>query len=377
MTPIPAFNLEPQLKRKNAQLGRCSLAQVGNRLYLRATLPDRNDPDRRAQARIALGLEANPEGLKRAVEAAFDLEEQLLEGKFRWSDWEGPALKARLRGESADSAITMGQFCAEIEALFERKYPGTEKTWSTIWGKKYKPAIAVLQDMRGPCTEERLVSALQKVESPSSRKSTGSVISQTLACLPLKVDREAIVQAAAGYSRAELQVRVIPSDEELMEYWSRLRLPHWRWMFGVVMAFGIRPHEIVGCTLGADGVLEVPFETKTGNRQVWACPEEWIEELGLQQVHRPTQDKLKVSRACNDYLRDQGIAMPLYAARHAYAIRLLKHGITSDVGARLMGHSVEIHNNTYRHWIDRRHMAALRERIGHKFKREPGIDSAA
>jgi integrase len=377
MAPVPAFNLAPQLRRKNAQLQRCSIAQIGNRLYLRGTLPDQNDPAKRRQARIALGLEASPEQLKTAAAAAFELEEQLLEGRFHWADWEGEGLAARLRGEDPAATVTMPQFCEAIEALFDRKYPEVEKSWATIWGKKYKPAIALLRDMRGPCDQERLVAALLQVESPSSRKSTGSVFSQALALLDLPVDREAIAQAAAGYSRAELQVRVIPSDEELLEFWGRLRLPHWRWMFGIVMAFGIRPHEIIGCTLGADGVLEVPHETKTGNRQVWACPEEWIEELGLHHMHRPSQDKLKVSRACNDYLRDQGIAIPLYAARHAYAIRLLKYGISSDVGARLMGHSVEIHNNTYRHWIDRRHMAALRERIGHKFKREPGIDSAA
>ena len=67
------------------------------------------------------------EQLKAAAAAAFDLEEQLLEGSFRWADWEGEALAARMRGEDAAATVTMEQFCAVIEALFERKYPEVEK----------------------------------------------------------------------------------------------------------------------------------------------------------------------------------------------------------------------------------------------------------
>jgi integrase len=60
----------------------------------------------------------------------------------------------------------------------------------------------------------------------------------------------------------------------------------------------------------------------------------------------------------------------LYTLRHAYAIRLLNFGISSVIGARLMGHSVEIHNRTYRRWLNKQHMSELRQRVGHRFRSE-------
>jgi len=41
-----------------------------------------------------------------------------------------------------------------------------------------------------------------------------------------------------------------------------------------------------------------------------------------------------------------------YALRHAYALRLLSAGVPPELGARLMGHSVQMHTQTYQRWID-------------------------
>jgi integrase len=367
------FDLSSQLARENRKLDHCSLTQRKNSLYLRATLPRRQDPSTKGQTSMALGLTALPENLKKAVELARLLDDQLHQESFSWALWEPSELSRVIKGNPAHS-ITVAEFRSGIESVFDQKYPETPKSWDTIWGKKYKPAINVLAQLNGLCSENLLIEALEQVAAPSSRKSHASIFNETNRKLRLGFSREAITEAGAGYTRAELKPRDIPTDDELLSYWSKIKLPQWRWMFGVVMAYGIRPHEIVNCQMRAEGILEVSSDTKTGRREVWACPAEWVQELELERIYRPTQKKEQVSRACNDYIRDQGIPIPLYAARHAYAIRMLSHGVSSDVGAKLMGHSPQMHTTTYRQWIDDKHMYALRQRIGHKFRRDGGTD---
>lgn len=372
-----AHDLSSLLKRESAKLDRCSLEQLNSKLYLRATLPDPRNSLRRSRRRIPLPLQAEPVNVRLAVKLAQRLDEQLLDHCFRWEAWLPEVLEGWVRcggEEPAEREATMDDLRAAIEALFERKYPDTERSWATIWGKKYLPALKLLEPLRGPCTLDRLLDRLQQVPSASARKSHGSILRQAAAELRLPMDLDALSRAAAGYTYAALQPRDIPSDEELMASWRRIRYPHWRWTMGMVMAFGLRPSEVSGCRLRSDGAVEVDEDSKTGYREVWACPDEWVSELDLQTVVRPPHHRLKTSMACNRYLRDQGIPVPLYAARHAYAIRLLSHGISAELGARLMGHSVEMHTRIYQHWINAKHMAALRQRIGHKFKREPGTD---
>lgn len=364
-----AHDLRSQLARQNSKLDRCSLVQRRNSLCVRATFPGRSDPRQTKQTSLSLGLQATPEHLRQALALAREIDDQLMLQTFSWDAWSPERLERRIHGDAA-GLITMAEFRAGIEATYAHKYPDTERSWATVWGKKYQPAINLLARMQGPCTQERLITALGGVASLSARKTMGSVFNQTIAYLRLGLDPKAITAASAGYNRKELQTRVIPSDQELLAYWNSLELPHWRWMFGMVLAYGIRPHEIVNCTLKADGALRVPQDTKTGSRLVRACPEEWIEELQLQKVCRPSQTKEKVAKACSDYLRKHQLPVKLYDARHAYAIRLLKHGITADVGAQLMGHSVEMHTETYRYWITESHMSEVYARIGHKFRRD-------
>ncbi len=367
------FDLSSQLARENRKLDHCSLIQRKNRLYLRATLPKKEEPRRKGQTSIPLGLPALPENLKKAVELGRRLDDQLHQHNFSWTLWDSSEL-TRLATGKPDNAVSLAEFREGIESVFDQKYPDKPKSWDTIWGKKYKPAINLLARLNGTCSQDLLMDVLESVQAPSSRKSHASIFNLTIRKLRLDYNPEEITAAGAGYTRAELTPRDIPTDDQLIAYWSKIRLPHWRWMFGVIMAYGIRPHEIVGCQMRSDGVLEILPDTKTGRREVWACPEEWVEELGLKQVCRPSQKKEQVSRACNHYIRDRGVPVELYAVRHAYAIRLLSHGITSDLGAKLMGHSPQVHTNTYRRWMDGVHMSILRERVGHKFRRDGGTD---
>lgn len=49
-------------------------------------------------------------------------------------------------------------------------------------------------------------------------------------------------------------------------------------------------------------------------------------------------------------------------------IHLLNFGFTDNIGAKSMGHTVEVHNDTFRYWTNERHMDVLLDREGHKLK---------
>jgi integrase len=54
-----------------------------------------------------------------------------------------------------------------------------------------------------------------------------------------------------------------------------------------------------------------------------------------------------------------------YDLRHAWAVRTILMGLPDTVSARMMGHSVAIHNRTYHRWITRRdQQQAVRAALG-------------
>jgi integrase len=170
----------------------------------------------------------------------------------------------------------------------------------------------------------------------------------------------AIREAGKGYTATKVEKRDIPSDKLIEEIWGKIKLPHWRWMFGMIATYGLRPHEIAECELDLDGFCHVGDETKTGFHIAWPVHKHWIKDFKLRKEHRPPQSKDDVAHAANDYLHKRGrVPFPLYNLRHAYAIRLFNKNIPSSIGAKVMGHSEEIHRNTYQRWYNAKEIMGL------------------
>jgi integrase len=367
------MDLKPLLERENRRLDRCRLLQVGQSLRLRATLPDRLDPAQRRQTTIGLGLPAIPASLERARQLARRLDDQLVLGGFAWAEWEAEAL----REPAGERSLRYEDLVEAVQALWRLKQPDTAQSSATAWGKKYQPVLKLLELRKGPCSEAALLRLLRAIPSPSARKSAASIVRQAVVNAGLPLDRNAISEAGQGYTRQAINPRDIPSDGAIEAGLERIELPHWRWMYGMVWLFGIRPHEIVSAQLSQrDGkyILQIGDDTKTGARESWAVPNSKIEQHGLQRVHRPPQDKDHVTQAAALYLsssksngrggrRQARLPFSLYALRHAYAIRLLVAGWPAEVGARLMGHSPAMHTETYQRWVNAQHMEAMHERF--------------
>jgi integrase len=58
-----------------------------------------------------------------------------------------------------------------------------------------------------------------------------------------------------------------------------------------------------------------------------------------------------IGESCSRYFNGLKLPFHLYDMRHRWAIRTLEIGLDISLAAQQMGHSVQMHSETYHHWI--------------------------
>lgn len=339
------MSLDAALGELNARLKagqhRCTVEQRKASLVLRATLVDRSDPSVRRRQRIALNLAATFSSLPEAERKAIELSHQLRTRTFSWDLWESPK----------DSAISVADFIAAARRLHAAKYARHPERGQAAWSKKWAPALRKLPPS-GAITEPVLLRCIRKLpEGTASRRDQGNLLAQVAKSLGL--DPTPLLATCRGYGVERLTERDIPTDEAIEAALGEIRLPHWRWTFGMCAAYGLRPHECAELTwLPEDDWIEVADATKTGSRRVTPCPSAWVAGWTLRELPRPTQTAQTLTKTFNDALDRDGVRIKPYNLRHAYALRLMGRGVGADLAARLMGHSLQVHQSTYQRWIE-------------------------
>lgn len=346
---VNALTPEAALKELNERLKagkhRARVEQRRARLYARATLPDRKDPTQARQQSLALGLDATLEGIRQAEMHAMRLSFQLMDKSFRWAEWsdQGTASTETAFG------LTVEDFQKATKKLHASKYHSSCERGANAWAKKWAPALSKMPPS-GPVTEDVLLRIIRLMpEGSAGRRDQGNLLCSVGESLGLELPKARA--ACKGYGAAQLTPRDIPSDPEIEETWARIKLPHWRWMWGMCAAYGLRPHEAAHLEMRPDGKCKVGVETKTGSRLCSACPSDWLTKWQLEKLPRPTQDPSKLAKVFGDALDRDGITMRPYVLRHAYAIRLISRKIPITIAALMMGHSVDVHTRTYHRWI--------------------------
>lgn len=329
-----------ELDAANARLKagkhRCSIQLRGRVYTLVATLPERDGPGKRQQ-RIPL----RDADLYEAERQAIELARQVSLGVFSWEAWETPAVP---------DAITVADFRAAAERLHASKYRKDPERGASAWSKKWAPALRKLP-LSGGVSEATLLRVIRAMPAGSaSRRDQGNLLSQIAKSLGLNT--EALLAACRGYGVDKLTERDIPSDEAIEAALGRIALPHWRWTFGMCAAYGLRPHECAALTWLEDDWIEIADATKTGSRRVTPCPSAWIKRFELRDLPRPKQNAQTLGKVFNDALDRAQVNIKPYNLRHAYALRLMSKGVAADLAARLMGHSLQVHQTTYQRWIE-------------------------
>jgi integrase len=313
---------------KAAKIG-VAIELRSNRLCLRATLPPKpgkaGDPH---QQRISLGIFANFEGLKFAESEAKVVGGLLAQGRFDWDSY--------LKIDCPLETITCW-----IEKLKDQYFSERERTPTTVetWTHEYwKPLSRLPTDQ--PLTEKCLKEILFQSTTPNTRSRR----------------RYALAYAKIGdYSLNVVSPRSLPSDEAIAKFYELISNRSWQWIYGVMATYGLRNHEAYFLDF-EDYPIAYVNRGKTSERYIWPIYPEWADRWELVNISRPPCDQKTHSGYGNRISKGfKKLEIPFspYNLRHSWARRSFEFGMDVTMSSRMLGHSVKIHTEIYRHWIDK------------------------
>lgn len=337
------------LKLLNAQLKQLNIGvtvrQKGSRLNLRATLPpkprsSRNHPH---QQEISLGIYANTEGMAYAKSEAMKLGAALATKSFSWDGY----LKSPI-----PEKISAREWIEKYEKDYFNRRQRTPQS-ETTWDKDYRLTFAKLPQDE-PLSIENCLKLIGQT-SPNSRARQRYVMALKSLCKFAGL--EADFKGLGKYSSPQLTPRNLPSDDLIVESRNLIVDPAWQWVYGMLVVYGLRPHEVflVDCDrLGSKDCCLYVTGGKTGSRIVFPFFEKWWEEWELWECLIPTVKAKRNSEYGDKILRkfkQYKIPFNPYDLRHAWAVRTLALGLDRTLAAQQMGHSREVHDKTYHKWI--------------------------
>ena len=364
--PLDRSLTQVNQRLKAAKMG-LQIERRGDRFNLRGTLPPRpGSPKLRSyQQRIPLKLPATKAGLKQCEQMAKIIAGQLLQNSFDWRDYLGPG--AGLRLASADLS-------AQIDA-FERHFFETRcgeaapASLKTTWEKAYVPYLRKLHATAERHSSLSLPEAIYAtVQSTAANSRSRQICCTALNALAefLNLELPTDLKSFWGnYGNSQTQLRDLPSDEQIVEVYDSLKNPYWKYVYGMMATYGLRNHEVFFCARTPGSEIIVRETTKTGRHEVWPFYPEWVERFDLANGKLPkvntdlsTTTLQRIGQQVTTQFRRYKIPFSPYDLRHAWAVRTILMGLPDAVAARMMGHSVQVHNRTYHRWMTHRDQQA-------------------
>ncbi|WP_088240679.1 site-specific integrase [Calothrix rhizosoleniae] len=359
---------------------RVRIKQTGNSLQLRATLPLKPDDcsnsqgKRKKQYDLSLGIPANLEGLKTAIEESYELGKLIARHTFEWSE-KYLGIKSREKQEIK----TIGEL---LDTFAEKYYKTRQKTiTSQNTFANYTSVIKRNLPLTTLATKNNFESIINSFQGNKKNEliAVTSVFIKTFELgFKLDVTRDNVTPAH----------REIPEDDQIVssfDLFAKFALNRkntnisdaidtwemWRWVYGMLATFGLRPRELFVqpdinwwiSPQNIDYTWKVNKNTKTGYREVIPFVPEWIKLFDL---HNPKPLKIlekKVAkiasvqninwmrRDISRWFRKVGIEFQPYDLRHACAIRSHLQGIPIKAAADNLGHTVDEHTKTYQRWF--------------------------
>lgn len=361
---------------KAARLG-LQIDQRGDKLSLRGTLPPRpGSPRLRShQQRIPLGLPATKAGLKQIEQEAKLIAARLIQNSFDWRDYLGPVAALHRAGASLEEQLAAFRQQFFTERSCDDTATSAGASARTTWEKAYAPYLRKLAAIAAQhptySLPEAIYATVQSTRANSrSRQVCCTALNAFAEFLNLELPTE--LKAFWGrYGSSQTQARSLPTDEQILAAYAEIPNPAWQFVYGMMATYGLRNHEVFFCDYWAlkngdsEAIIEVQETTKTGLHDVWPFYPEWVEQFNLRQVSLPpvTTDLSRttlqrVGQQVSTQFRRYQIPFSPYDLRHAWAVRTIHMGLPDTVAARMMGHSVQIHNRTYHRWISRRDQQA-------------------
>lgn len=328
-----------RLKKANV---RVRIQMLGSKLYLQATLPPKaGSPDSRSkQQRITLGLSANPATVALAEKEARKVGALLDLNQFDWR----PYLSTKQQPPT-----TIGDWVERFKQEYQSKVSAI--TWQTDYADPFRRL-----DLSKPLSYAVLETViLQSQPNTRQRKRLCQAYSKLAILAGLERDFKLL---KGSYSARTVSPRNLPPDEAIAAFYQQLSNPGWKFIYGMIATYGLRPHEAFFLDLENYSGAEITvLEGKTENRQVWPLYPEWVEGFNLTKPVLPDvtgRQHSDFGDRVTCYLRRAGMPWKPYDLRHTWAVRSLLFGVPDAIAAAQMGHSLVVHNETYQHWITAR-----------------------
>ena len=344
----------------------------GDKLNIRGSLPSKEDKKNFKVQRISLGIKADISGLEEAKKKLQLINLQLELNQFDWINWISIPNK---KGIKNDSEFSNKLNLFEEFFFKERKSEYLNSTRKTTWKSSYKPYLKRLLNIYNNNENLDLEKIFQKTlesykEGSRSRKQCATSLSVLAKFLEIKLPDDWKLNAK-GYGLNKAGFRDLPSDELIEELWEKIPNESWKFVFALMATYGLRNHEVFFCDLSSlknfdDKIIRVLPTTKTGEHQVWPFHPEWVEKfelskLGEQPDLLPNINRdltittlQNIGKKITDQFKRYSLQIKPYDLRHAWAVRTIFYDLPDTVAARMMGHSVSLHTQTYHHWITKR-----------------------
>jgi len=344
----------------------------GEKLNIRGSLPSKEDNNNFKIQRISLGLKADISGLEEAKKKLQLINLQLELNQFDWINWIGKPYKKDIK-DGFEFPKRLNQF----EEFFfkENKSDFRNSTRKTTWRSSYKPYLKRILNIYNDYENEALEKIFQKTlesykEGTRSRKQCATSLNVLAKFLDIKLPEDWKLNSR-GYGLNKAGFRDLPKDELIEKLWETIPNKSWKFVFGLMATYGLRNHEVFFCDLSSltnfgDKIIRVLPTTKTGEHQVWPFHPEWVEKFELSKLGEnpellPNINRdLKITTLQNigkkitDQFKRYSFQIKPYDLRHAWAVRTIFYDLPDTVAARMMGHSVSLHTQTYHHWITKR-----------------------
>ncbi|MEM9922773.1 MAG: site-specific integrase [Cyanobacteria bacterium P01_D01_bin.50] len=325
------------------------------------------------QYKISLGIPASFDGLKTAEEEAYELGKLIARQTFTWTD-KYLGVKA-----TKDKGITFREFYEQFEKRYFEKRKRTIKSENTFKDLKSRYRRYFISEEL--INQDNLRKIIISVETPPLRKELIRIASLISSLLNLNyIFKDCSLKYTPKKRDVPRDLIIVEWFHNIQKYYENLDSKHekyktrykrYKLIYGLLAVYGLRPREIINqpdfewfvSGENSSNSFKVHESNKTGYREVLPFVPEWIELFDLKNedniidlkefiewVGKSTSHKLKTS-TIGDRFRVIGIPFTPYDLRHACAIRAHLQGMPIKAAADNLGHSVEVHTETYQRWF--------------------------
>ncbi|OUL30497.1 integrase [Nostoc sp. RF31YmG] len=376
------------LRLKSAKT-KVTIRESNGSLQLRATLPikpgdsDKNGTGRK-QYNLSLNIPANLDGLKTAEEEAYELGKLIARKTFEWNDkyLGNEAIKKEFK--------TIGELLKQFEEEYFKTHKRTTKSEHTFF--YYFSRTQRFTNPQDLATADSLINSIEIIDKEWAKYNAARAISAFCQTFKIEIDLSKYskmpdrnsrniptdAEIATGIAKFAdyLNTRGNQVNQDVKDSWQL-----WRWTYGMLAVFGLRPRELfinpdIDWWLSQENVdltWKVHKDCKTGERQALPLHKQWIEEFDL--INPKYLEMLATAISKKDknnhaeitaltqrvswWFRKIGLDFKPYDLRHAWAIRAHILGIPIKAAADNLGHSVQVHTQTYQRWfsLDMRKLA--------------------